>query len=161
AVYNSLEDIAAHHLKELRAVQPKGPYFLGGFCFGGIVAFEMAQQLRQHGQEVALLVLADLGILRNCNTRIGRRWSFEKLSAKFLFFRDKLNRHSRNLAHSGAHAKVSYVSTRVNVTFKHWCRDVIYGGKDIVRFIIRAAYFASGHPLPLSLREDYIHIADR
>lgn len=37
----------------LRSVQPKGPYFLGGWSFGGWVAFEMAQQLQNSGEEVA------------------------------------------------------------------------------------------------------------
>jgi thioesterase domain-containing protein len=51
--------MAADYLKEIRALQPEGPYFLGGFSLGGLVAFEMAQQLRQQGQAVALLVLID------------------------------------------------------------------------------------------------------
>src|SRR5262249_11903943 len=43
--YTRMEEIAAHYLREIRAVQPAGPYYVGGFCFGGLVAFEMAQQL--------------------------------------------------------------------------------------------------------------------
>lgn len=53
----SVEDLAALFLRDLRAVQPEGPYYLGGFCLGGIVAFELARQLRAEGQEVALLAL--------------------------------------------------------------------------------------------------------
>jgi len=56
---NRVEDMAAHYLKEIRAVQPEGPYFLGGLSFGGTVAFEMAQQLRAQGQQVGLLFLFD------------------------------------------------------------------------------------------------------
>ncbi|MCZ0900911.1 thioesterase domain-containing protein, partial [Microcoleus sp. HI-ES] len=41
----SIEDMAADYIAALRTVQPKGPYFLGGWSFGGLVAFEMAQQL--------------------------------------------------------------------------------------------------------------------
>jgi hypothetical protein len=55
----TVEDIAASYIREVRAVQPEGPYFLGCFCFGGVVAFEMAQQLRAQGQDVALLALLD------------------------------------------------------------------------------------------------------
>jgi amino acid adenylation domain-containing protein len=54
---DSLEMMAAAYLKELRSLQSKGPYFLGGFCFGGLLALEVAQQLRSVGEEVALLVL--------------------------------------------------------------------------------------------------------
>jgi amino acid adenylation domain-containing protein len=52
-----VEEMAAHYLKEMRTVQPSGPYFLGGYCFGGIVAFEMAQRLVRQGEAVALLAL--------------------------------------------------------------------------------------------------------
>jgi phthiocerol/phenolphthiocerol synthesis type-I polyketide synthase E len=54
-----IEDMAALYLKEIRRVQPYGPYFLGGYCGGGTIAFEVAQQLRSHGEAVALLALFD------------------------------------------------------------------------------------------------------
>jgi acyl transferase domain-containing protein/thioesterase domain-containing protein len=54
-----LEDIAAHYLKEIKAVQPHGPYYLAGYSFGGIVTFEMAQQLVANGDKVGMLVLLD------------------------------------------------------------------------------------------------------
>ncbi|MEG4574228.1 amino acid adenylation domain-containing protein [Microcoleus sp. N3A4] len=55
----SIEDMAAHYIEALQAIQPSGPYYLGGWSLGGIVAFEMAQQLRDRGEEVALLALID------------------------------------------------------------------------------------------------------
>jgi thioesterase domain-containing protein len=55
----TLEEIAAAHLEALRAIQPEGPYLLGGFCNGGLVAYEMARQLHAAGQTVELLVLMD------------------------------------------------------------------------------------------------------
>jgi thioesterase domain-containing protein len=59
AVPPILEEIAATHLEALRAIQPAGPYLLGGFCNGGLVAYEMARQLHAAGQAVDLLVLLD------------------------------------------------------------------------------------------------------
>ncbi|WP_338865498.1 amino acid adenylation domain-containing protein [Myxococcus stipitatus] len=56
---DSVEALAAHHLQVIRAVQPRGPYLLGGWSMGGTLAFEMAQQLREKGDEVELLVLID------------------------------------------------------------------------------------------------------
>src|SRR5205823_11996474 len=47
------------HLEAVRALQPRGPYVLGGWSFGGLVAFEMASKLRELGQEVAFLALLD------------------------------------------------------------------------------------------------------
>ncbi len=53
----SIEAMAADYIEEIRSLQPDGPYFLGGFCFGGLLAWEAAQQLSAIGQEVALLIL--------------------------------------------------------------------------------------------------------
>ena len=55
--FKTIEEMAAHYIQELRAVQPRGPYHVGGYCFGGLVAYEMAQQLVARGECVALLVL--------------------------------------------------------------------------------------------------------
>lgn len=55
----SVEKMAADYVKEIRMAQPEGPYFVGGYCFGGLLAFEVARQLRERDQEVALLVLLD------------------------------------------------------------------------------------------------------
>jgi acyl-CoA synthetase (AMP-forming)/AMP-acid ligase II/thioesterase domain-containing protein len=57
--YGHIEPMAAYYLKELRTVQPAGPYYLGGFSFGGSVALEMAQQLHACGQNVAFLAILD------------------------------------------------------------------------------------------------------
>ncbi|MEW6497398.1 MAG: amino acid adenylation domain-containing protein, partial [Cyanobacteriota bacterium] len=54
-----IEDMAAYYIEELRKVQPSGPYYLGGWSFGGLVAFEMAQQLIRAGHQVALLAILD------------------------------------------------------------------------------------------------------
>ena len=54
-----VEELAAHYLKDIRTLQPGGPYFLGGYGSGGQVAFEMAQQLQAQGQTVALLAMFD------------------------------------------------------------------------------------------------------
>jgi amino acid adenylation domain-containing protein len=52
-----LEDMAARYIREIRNVQPTGPYFLGGWCLGGYLAYEAAQQLRAQGEDVALLAM--------------------------------------------------------------------------------------------------------
>jgi thioesterase domain-containing protein/NAD(P)-dependent dehydrogenase (short-subunit alcohol dehydrogenase family)/acyl carrier protein len=57
--HESFEEMATDYLAEIRAVQPHGPYLLGGFSGGGITAFEIAQQLRSSGEEVALLAFLD------------------------------------------------------------------------------------------------------
>lgn len=54
-----IEDMAAYYIQAVRTVQPKGPYLLGGWSMGGVVAFEMAQQLHAQGELVALLAIFD------------------------------------------------------------------------------------------------------
>ena len=78
----TVEDMAAHYIKEILTLQPKGPYLLGGHCLGGLVAFEMAQQLHAQGQKVSLLALFD---------------TFIPSSVKQLTFRERLSRHFNNL----------------------------------------------------------------
>lgn len=63
-VPSTIETLASYHAQTLLAVQPHGPYRLGGFCSGGIIAFEMAQQLQRRGEKVELLVVID-AFLRN------------------------------------------------------------------------------------------------
>lgn len=57
--YSQIADMATHYISSMRAVQPKGPYFLGGWSMGGVVAFEIANQLQSQGEQVALLALFD------------------------------------------------------------------------------------------------------
>jgi thioesterase domain-containing protein len=57
--HGRMEDMAAHYIEEIRSLQPEGPYFIGGHCIGGLIAFEMAHQLHQQGEQVALLALFD------------------------------------------------------------------------------------------------------
>jgi amino acid adenylation domain-containing protein len=59
AIDRGIPAAAARCLEEVRAVQPHGPYLLAGRCNGATVAFEIAQQLRAAGEEVALLASLD------------------------------------------------------------------------------------------------------
>ena len=55
----TIEEMAADYIQEIRSVQPRGPYCLAGYCFGGRIAFEMALQLREHGERIAFLGVFD------------------------------------------------------------------------------------------------------
>jgi amino acid adenylation domain-containing protein len=59
APLTKVEDMAAYYIQAIQSVQPQGPYYLGGHSFGGIVAYEIAQQLVKSGQEVALIAILD------------------------------------------------------------------------------------------------------
>jgi thioesterase domain-containing protein len=59
APHATVEEMAAGYIHEMRQEQPRGPYALGGASSGGVVAFEMAQQLRAAGERVSALVMLD------------------------------------------------------------------------------------------------------
>ncbi len=58
-LHNSIEKISADYIRDMKQKQPDGPYHLVGFCIGGLIAYEMAQQLIQQGDRLSLLVLVD------------------------------------------------------------------------------------------------------
>ena len=98
-----MEDIAADYLAEIRKVQPKGPYFLAGYSFGGTAALEMAQQLAQSGERAAFLGLID--------TIYEGRYEIAGESGG-----SRLGRHLRGIGQRNA---FSYVAKRAWKTFKY------------------------------------------
>ena len=81
APFTRVEEVAVYYLEAIRAVQPQGPYFLGGYSFGALVAFEMAQQLHRQGQRVAFLAILDLPALRPDREPIELDWDEAKWMA--------------------------------------------------------------------------------
>src|SRR5262249_33633824 len=77
----AVEAMAASYLPEIRRVQPTGPYLLGGFSGGGVIAFELGRRLIELGQSVALLVMFDTVAppLANQDPSRGRQWNAEYL----------------------------------------------------------------------------------
>jgi phthiocerol/phenolphthiocerol synthesis type-I polyketide synthase E len=55
----TIEEMAAVYADEIKRTQPSGPYYIVGYCMGGTVAFEVAQQLQRQGETVALLAMLD------------------------------------------------------------------------------------------------------
>jgi len=57
--HTTIKEMATHYLKEMREIQPTGPYLIGGRSSGGTIAFEMACQLEAMGEKVSLLAMLD------------------------------------------------------------------------------------------------------
>jgi thioesterase domain-containing protein/acyl carrier protein len=93
APLNRVEDMAANYIREIRTIQPNGPYLLSGLSMGGMVAFEMAQQLQAQGQAIALLGLLD---------------TYSSIYYKPLSLRAWLTRHLRNFRHLDRKDKLNY-----------------------------------------------------
>lgn len=55
----TIEEMAALYLQEIKKVQPKGPYLIGGYCFGALVAFEIVQRLHSEGEEISAMIVID------------------------------------------------------------------------------------------------------
>lgn len=58
--FHDMQQMAAFHIKAIRAVQPEGPYYLAGGSFGGYLAYEMAIQLKEAGEEIGFLCIFDI-----------------------------------------------------------------------------------------------------
>jgi amino acid adenylation domain-containing protein len=76
----SLPAMAARYCAEIRAVQPHGPYFLAGRSMGGMIAYEMARQLREQGEQIALLALFDTYGPGNHHFELQRAGSLRRMS---------------------------------------------------------------------------------
>lgn len=59
-----IRDYATRYVEEIRAIQPNGPYKLAGYCIGGLIAFEIAQQIRAQGEQVDLVLVERSGLNR-------------------------------------------------------------------------------------------------
>ena len=149
ARYTTVEDIAAHYLSEIRRVQPNGPYFLGGFCFGGVVAFEIAQQQKKQGEDVALLFLLD-------SFFPGDDISNSPNRSTNISFREEVKRHLRNLAPLGAHEKLAYILVRVRGIVKGKIEKVTVMVSKTFKQTVCKLYPAVGCPIPISLRNYYV-----
>ena len=57
--FESIEEMAASYIESIMKINPNGPYALAGFSFGGVVAFEMARQLKELGKKVSIVALLD------------------------------------------------------------------------------------------------------
>jgi aspartate racemase len=138
--HTSIKEMAAHYLKEMREVQPEGPYLLGGRSSGGTIAFEMACMLADQRQQVALLALLDTypagyfkllpgsGSLRQRAVRYGR----------------KLSSHATNLRRLGLAEKFAYVFGKLK-----------YAPEKTKHKLYRRAYKIYqkvGRPLPPALK---------
>jgi acetoacetyl-CoA synthetase len=101
--FDRLEDMADYYLAALAESQPKGPYLLMGYSFGGLVAFEMAQRLLQHGKRVALLALIDTYPHPRFMPAAMRAWLFAR----------RMRRHAAAMSEMPASSALSYLGRGV------------------------------------------------
>ena len=106
----SIEDMASHYVQEIRGFQPEGPYHLGGSSFGGLVAFEVAQQLHAQGHSVGVLALFDTWGPDYLQHMPSKRDPYIRMVRMI----ERLDLHLGNfLAAEGPRAKLDYVRTKM------------------------------------------------
>src|SRR6185295_14545789 len=107
-----IEDIAATCVREIRERQPSGPYHLIGMCMGGVVAWEIAQQLREAGQAVGLLALLETWP-PPAAAAPERAWPALRASVLLEFIGTRLRLYREALGGLRGRARVRYVVERL------------------------------------------------
>jgi amino acid adenylation domain-containing protein len=97
---NSIEEMASHYIKDMLTVQPQEPYLLIGYSFGGLLVYEIAQQLKHMGKKVDLLAIVD------CNSP-----SLQKMRPSFL---KSIQVHLSNLSQLENREKLQYIRDRID-----------------------------------------------
>ena len=158
ALYTSVEEIATHYLREIRTVRPKGPYRLGGYCFGGMIAFEVAQQLQRQNERVDLVVLVNPSnpssdqLPQPLSEHAGGAQQTGESSSDGTSFRGELSRHLQSMKALRFSQLPTYVLQRVK-------GKAVDSSHKIIRPVQKLAIsvcLSLGRPLPPSLRSRYI-----
>lgn len=111
--FSTMEDLAAYYISEIRKVQPEGPYQLAGYCLGALITYEMAQQLLNEGQQVALLAGFN-GISPYYRHSDNAAPDHKKQRGRFA----KIYRHLNAIKNLNWRSKVNYISERFWVQAK-------------------------------------------
>ncbi len=102
--FDRVEAMASHYVNYLLAIQPEGAYSLLGYSFGGLIAFEIAQQLHDRGKQVAFLGLVDINSP-----------NLQKVRPPFV---KSIEIHFRNLWRLPNKARIKYIKDRIDYRFK-------------------------------------------
>lgn len=117
-----LEDVAALQVEAIRRFRPHGPYALMGWCIGGVLAYEMAQQLRALGEEVSLVAMVD------AFNPVHR-----KSESSWKAWRARFNFHMANLSHRDVRSGAAYLCERLE-TIKTRVRRQVWRALYALRF---------------------------
>ena len=133
----SLRDIAAELAEKVREVQPHGPYFLGGTCLAGWIAFSIASELLRQGEEVELLAIFD---------SFAPAYILERSSSvRWRRLAGHLKWHINNLIHADNQHRFTYLSDRMRTLRWHL--------KTSLWWRAHSLYTRTGRPLPNILRQ--------
>ena len=152
-VHASVEAMASHYIREIRGRQPKGPYFLGGLCAGGVIAYEIARQLEGAGEEtfVGLVEAAPPNAKKRALRITRQRWQ-----------------RVAELVPTVGHNAKAVLSKLRNKLVNLASYEVLYQGQRVrgrlLFEVLRRGRFSEGQPWPkwlpsLTVREIYLSAA--
>lgn len=133
-----VDAIARAYLRELRDFHPAGPYILGGYSFGGIIAFEMAKRLTEEGERSPLVVMFDTGVPASTQ-RVG--------------VGEKVRVFLQNTKIGG----LDYLSSRIKIKRDYWRRNV----ENRLLSFAGSAFQTLGHRRTPLVRRAQAEIANR
>jgi len=102
AILTSIEEMAERYVKEIQLVDPEGPYYLGGYCLGGTIIYEMARHLTTAGKRVGLVAMFDTY----------REWFELTRAERFRYLFDNIGFHVKNIAQASPKGKVDFIKER-------------------------------------------------
>jgi acyl transferase domain-containing protein len=117
----SVEDMARDYIREIRRVQPGGPYYLGGYCLGGLVAYDMARQLEAEGEAIGFLGMVSTYAPDHLKREISGLSSLRRLLFRVL---ERLELEWDNLSALNTREKMSYVGERIR---RAWLLSTVLG----------------------------------
>jgi thioesterase domain-containing protein/NAD(P)-dependent dehydrogenase (short-subunit alcohol dehydrogenase family)/acyl carrier protein len=106
-ILERVEEMAEVYVREIKLVQPHGPYLIAGYCMGGTVALEMAQQLVAKGEEVAFLALFETYNWRNMR--------LDTWGEKLIFLAQKLGFHIGNFLQLDQKGRKTFLDEKIKV----------------------------------------------
>ena len=115
APHSTVAEMAADYLREVRQIQPHGPYLLAGECVGGICAHEMACQLQEAGEKVALLMLLDTVVPNenHLNSYLDAEAQKRAAEARQFSFRRRIGHHFAQMSRLPLGGKFAYILDKV------------------------------------------------
>jgi len=130
APFTRAEDMAAHFIREIQTVRPHGPYVVGGACMGGVVAYEIAQQLRQAGEDVEVVLLIETA--SPVTLTPGRR-RLQSVFHPVVFLMEAAKRHLRAMNGLTLKEKGNYVADKFRIVVEMFqLRDVYRGDRSVM-----------------------------
>lgn len=137
--YLTVEEIASIHVRDIREIQPHGPYYLGGFSFGGMLAYEVARQLNQREEKVSLLALFDPSV-PNVSKKVKQKTVM------------------KNALHSSGQIDLKLFITKVFRFIKRKVKGKIDMTNNIHKKFMIKYYLSGSKPLPFDL--NITHMVD-